>query len=177
MGERRPSAIGLARAKFVPDHWPVVEDGLLMAYVGPVMVVATEREISDAVFDRQMHELEVAFDCIAKHWDPRSGVPGGSLWEVVGTNADATRRKRIGALLDRRRTLLAETTAGFVLATASPLVRGILRAVFWLAPPPYPYAVTADARQGFAFLSTKLPGLDPIAAHADYERLRRHHRR
>ncbi len=64
----------------------------------------------------------------------------------------------MGELLDARKAKLSRITAGYVLVTSSQLVRGLLTAVFWFAPPPYPWHIATSARDGFAWLAGKLPG-------------------
>jgi hypothetical protein len=158
----------------IPDDWPVVERGLVMAYVGKTMVVYADERVDEHGFERELSELQRAFDMLRKYRIP--GERNGALWEVPSfTLQDARRRQRIARILDQHHDMLRETTAGFALVTKSPALRGVLRAIFWLAPPPYPWQVVDAPRAGFDFLASKIPEIDAVAATAQYERLLERH--
>lgn len=141
-----------------------------MGYVGGTQVVYSDSRLTDAAFERQVKELEIAFELIARH--RTIGEKNGALWEAPEAGSqDAKRRKRVADVLEKYRPVLAETTSGFVLVTGSPIMRGILRAIFWLAPPPYPWSVAATPLDGFQFLAKHTPGLEPQHANAQYKRL------
>jgi len=73
----------------------------------------------------------------------------------------AAERRRWGAMLKSREHVLRQTTAGMVLcAPNSPLVRGALTALFWLAPPPYPHRVCRSVDEAFTFTAEHQPLLD-----------------
>jgi hypothetical protein len=152
-----------------PSGWPVVEPGLLMAFVGRVMLVYSGPVLSDQTFDRQLVELASAID-------RRDGtIPVGVLYDSPHADMNASRRKRIGDLLTSRAEKVKETTAAYALATPSALVRGLINAVFWLAPPGYPYAIVSDVSKGLEFLAGHLPELDPVFVEAEYRKLRARH--
>jgi hypothetical protein len=151
-----------------PSGWPVVEPGLFMGHIGPVLVVYCDARISDGSFDRQCVELARAIDL-------RQGRVG-VLYDVPSVRSmDARRRRRLAELLDARRERLALTTAAFALVTSSPVVRGMLRAVFWLAPPPYPHVVTSTPREGFDFVAGRLACDAPSILDQKYADLLRRH--
>lgn len=135
-----------------PKGWPVVEPGLFMDHIGPVLVVYTDARCSDESFDRQVKELGRAID--ERQW--RVGV----LYDVPHVRSlEAKRRKQIADMLHARREQLGKTTAAYALVTSSSIVRGMIRAVFWVAPPPYPYQVAATAREGMDYIASHMPGL------------------
>jgi hypothetical protein len=152
--------------------WPIVEPGLLMAGVGRVMFVYTDNRITEAGFARHLLELARAID----QRDPDARV--GVVYDTAdGVEADARRRQRLGDLLRPRHEKLARTTAGFALVTHSPVLRGALRAIFWLAPPPYDWTIASNVREGLLFIQRRLPDLDVEDALRDYERLKMQHLR
>jgi hypothetical protein len=55
-----------------------------------------------------------------------------------------------------------------VLTTPSPLVRGMLTAVFWVAPPPYEWKVAASEAEAFRWLAERDSQLDAHAALREY---------
>jgi hypothetical protein len=156
-----------------PPSWPIVEPGLLMAGIDDVMFLYSDTTLTERGFERQLVELAKAIDL--RDDDSLVGVvydaPSSSL------SIDAKRRKRSAEVLDQRRRKLAKTTAGFALASPSTMMRGVLRAVFWLAPPPYPWAIVDTAREGLVYLKTKMPSLDVERTLAAYEALKRKHLR
>ncbi len=151
----------------IPSGWPVHGDGLLMTYLGPVMAVFLG-ELTDASWQRHMTELGRAID------GRRAGARVGVLYHLPGTNtADAKRRKEAADFLESRRAQLRESTAAYALATPSSIVRGVLRAIYWLSTPPYPYAIVATPREGLEYIATKLDGVDVARSTRDWERLTR----
>lgn len=153
----------------VPSGWPVKDDGLLMAYVGPVMGVYLGA-LTDASWARHLVELRRAID------GRRPGTKVGVLYHLPGTNtADARRRKEAADFLESRREELRASTAAYALATPSPIVRGVLRAIYWLSSPPYPYAIVATPREGFAYVATKLEGVVVDRSEREWDRILRAH--
>ena len=144
-----------------------------MAGIDDVMFLYSDATLSDRGFERQLEELQKAIDLRGD--DTLVGVvydaPTSSL------SIDAKRRKRSADVLDRRRAKLAKTTAGFALASPSAMMRGVLRAVFWLAPPPYPWAVVDTVHEALVYLKTVMPTLDVADVLSRYEALKRKHLR
>ena len=133
--------------------------GWLLAVIGNVRTTCFTRVLDDENFTKYC-------DTLAHHLD---GLPtdhaSGVLHEVVGKgDMDARRRKALGEILRTRRAKLAKINAGFVMVTSSPVTRGILTAVFWFAPPPYPSQIAATARDGFTWLAGRTPGGVDVAA-------------
>lgn len=60
---------------------------------------------------------------------------------------DAAARKVGGEWVARYRTMLREKVVGLDFALASPLSRGALTAVFWIAAPPVPWAMHASLEE------------------------------
>jgi hypothetical protein len=150
-----------------PSGWPVIDDGLLMAVVEDVMFVRMAPRIAESVFDRQLKELARAID------ERPIGVKVGVVYDALdGMDSSAGRRQRSADLLAARHAKLAATTAGFALVTDSAVMRGVLRAVFWMAPPPYPWTIAPDLRAGLAFIRANMPRLDVERALRAYERMR-----
>ena len=149
-----------------PPGWPVLEPHLLMTFIGNVMVVYQGEHLSEATFERHMIELARAID------ERKAGARVGVLYHLpTGRRATAKQRNRSAELLEARRPILARTTAAFALVTPSPVVRGLLRAIFWMASPPYPYEIVSTLHEGFAYMAAKVEGVDPIADERTYVRL------
>jgi len=149
-----------------PSHWPVYGDGFLMAAIDDVMFVYAQSDLSDAGFDHHLRELAAAIDDRAG--DTRVGV----IYDAgLTVSVDARRRKRSSEVLDARRDKLGRTTAAFSLVSESAVMAGILRAVFWLAPPPYPWSVARDIRGGLEFLAKHMPTLDIVGVEGRYRAL------
>jgi len=64
--------------------------------------------------------------------------------ETPGGLPDAPARRAGGEWLGRNQTLLREKCAGLDFAFVSPVSRGALTAVFWIAHPPIPWAIHAS---------------------------------
>jgi hypothetical protein len=150
---------------------PVVEPGLLMVNIGPTMVIHLGAVVSAEVYQLQL-------DALAQAIDQRvSGQKVTVLYDMPALmNVSARQRKLAGEMLAARREKLRGTTAGFALATPSAVGRGILSAIFWLAPPPYPYTVVDTTAEGFVFLARQQPGIDPRASEQQYRALLTRHR-
>jgi hypothetical protein len=138
-----------------------------MDHLGPIMVVYQDARLDDA-------GSEVHFTELARAIDERreQNVQVGVLYDVptISTLTPA-RRKQLIAMLEARRDVLAKTTAAYVMATTSMAARGVLRAMFWLSPPPYPYSITATTLEGFRYIAGRLPGVDADALEREYTAL------
>ncbi len=148
-----------------PSGWPIVRPGLVMDHIGPVMVVYQDAKIDDAGNDLHMAELLRAID-------GRDQTRVGVLYDLPSiATLTPERRKQLTAALDSRREILSKTTAAYAMATTSMAARGVLRAMFWVSPPPYPYSIVSTPLEGFRYIAGKLPGVDPDALARDYAAL------
>jgi hypothetical protein len=146
----------------------VTGDGWLLAVIGSVRITCFTKVLADPDFTTYCSTL-------ARHLDELPADRAwGALHEVVGRgDMDAKRRKALGEVLSSRREKLARINAGFVMVTSSAVTRGILTAVFWFAPPPYPWYIAATVREGLCWLATKTPGgVNVEATLARYEELK-----
>jgi hypothetical protein len=152
-----PAVDLLATPAFSPPTWPLVTPDLLMGYVGAVMVVRIGGGLSD-------HDLASYFVEWKRGVDARpadaSVYAMYDIFEWPGMNA--VQRREWAAMLRSREDILRKTTRGMVLASPSTLTRGAARAIFWLAPPPYPYSVVATPRAAFEAIAQR--GGPPAAA-------------
>lgn len=155
-----------------PSGWPIVRPGLLMAHIGPVMVVYQDPRLDDANNDIHTLELARAIDARA---DQNTQI--GVLYDLpTYGSVEAKRQKQLVSMLESRREILKRTTVGFALSTTSMAARGVLRAMFWVAPPPYPYTIVTSPGEGFRYLAGRLPGLDADALDRGYTALLETHR-
>jgi len=121
-----------------------------------VQVVYIDGRVSDESYARYVEALAHEID--TRDETRRKSVLYHAPQPAVVTNK---RRTMVAEVLQARRDKLSIATSGYVLATPSAFVRGSVRIVFMLAPPPYPHAVVSTPLQGFEFLATKDPSLDP----------------
>ena len=134
-------------------------DGWIMATVGPVKVTCVGKVLSEVSFTRLVSATARLIDDTPP--DARNAI----LYDVPSPgDMDARRRKTIGDVLNARKDKLALITSSYVLVTGSPVVRGILTAVFWFAPPPYPWHVAPTPRDGVAWLARHTPERIDVAA-------------
>lgn len=147
---------------------PLVDAGWWMAEIGgKVLVTFVDDTANDESFARYLETLATDIDGTV------DGTKRGILYVAPDPGAmTAGRRKQVADVLRVRRQKLARITAGYTLVTPSPVVRGALTAIFWLAPPPYPWSVRGTPREGFAWLATHMEGLDVDGLTAQYESLK-----
>src|SRR5262249_22819932 len=150
----RASKLGCDASRLrMPTHdvplagWPVLEPGLAMTMSDRVLVVHIDERLTPAAFARYLEEWKRGVD--ARPPEAR----GGAVYDVPGwAGFTAGMRREWGDMLKSREGKLRATTVGMALVTPSLLVRGALRAVFWMAPPPYPHDVVDTNEAAFAFL-------------------------
>jgi hypothetical protein len=136
--------------RFVPEGWPVVEPDLLMGYVGSVMAIRIGGGLSATGFARYLAEWVRAVD--ARPHDASVF----AMYDIPDwPGMTAVQRKQWGEMLRSRERVLRRTTKGMVLASPSRLTRGAARALFWLAPPPYPHAIVDTPRAAFAHIAER----------------------
>ena len=147
-------------------HWPVVAPGMLMAQVdSTVMNWVGSRALTEASFSLYLREFE-------NDLQTRGNERVTYLVHVEGGRGiDAKQRARVGAMLERYQAVVKRTTLGFAYVTGSAVSRGALRAIFWIAPPPYPYEVTSTLVDGLRFLADKDPRVDPQGVQQRYRSL------
>jgi hypothetical protein len=159
----KSSVLGLA-----PEGWPVVDDGLVMAFVDRILVVRFDERLTPRAFEHYREEWLRSVDARGPH---TRVVAFYDIPSFAGFTA--RQRKEMAEMLKSREATLRATTVAMALATPSPIVRGVLHAVYWLAPPPFDYAVVSRCDAAFAFLAEKMPTLDPLRCEQAYAELRR----
>ena len=131
----------------------ISDPGILLTYLAE----SPPKESFDAFLDALARDI----DSVEK--------PRAVIYEVPRmATFDATLRRRVGELLDQRRAKLTYVTQGFVLVTGSPIVRGLLSAVFWLARPGYPWTIVGETEEAFAWVRALSPQRDITGAVAEY---------
>lgn len=136
----------------------------MMLHIGPVMVVYQDARLDEAGNEIHLKELARAID---ERRDQEAQV--GVLYDVPSVRIlSPERQKQLVAMLEERRDVLSKTTAAYAFATTSMAARGVLRALFWLTPPPYPYSITATPQDGFRYIAKRLPGVDADAVTREY---------
>lgn len=150
-----------------PSGWPIVDEGLLMAGIDGMLFVHAGVHVTDAVYARYLAEMARSID--ERDLGNRVGVVYDALG---GVDVDARRRQQLAGILASRRAKMAATTAAFALVTDSAVMRGVLRAVFWLAPPPYPWAVASNLRSGLEYTRAEAPRAEVDRILRAYQRLK-----
>lgn len=139
--------------------------GWFMGYAGPLELVYMDDRLTDASFDRYVAAL-------ARDIDARSLNANVAIYYHVTAPEliSSRRRQQIGSVLAARKEKTAVCTAGYAAYTPTMIGRGVLTAVFWLAPPPYPHKVCANADEAMRFLASRRPDLDVAQAVSAHER-------
>jgi hypothetical protein len=155
---------GLAEpTELAPSGWPVVDSGLLMAYIENVVVVRIDPDVNERSLQRFLDEWPRGIDIRSP--DARSA----ALYDLPAwSGATALMRRRMAELLRSRLGILSATTKAWALVTQSPMVSGMVQAIHWVQPPPYPHCVTYSAAQGFEFIHQHLPELNVSRCLARY---------
>lgn len=128
-----------------------------MGYVGAILVVRIGGSLSSGGLARYFDEWKRAIDA-----RPAEAAVFAMYDMPEWPGMTAVQRKEWAAMLKSREATLRQTTRGMILASPSVLTRGAARAIFWLAPPPYPYSVVATP--GAAFGSIAARGGPPAGA-------------
>ena len=146
---------------------PVIERGWFSVAIDRVQAVYMDARVDDASFARYVKAL--AADIANAPDTQRRGI----LYETPDPGTvTAARRRQVAEVLIREHGKLARVTAGYVLVTPSMFARGVVTAVFWIAPPPYEYHVVATSAEGFAWLGGRLPQLSAAACDETYQTVR-----
>jgi hypothetical protein len=141
-------------------------EGWFMADLGSIQVVYLDL-VTDAGHASFLEQLRRDLEALTPA--RRRGV----LYEVTDrVRVGAAQRKAVGELLQEKREILAKVTSGYALVTPSVLVQGFLTAVFWFAPPPYPYTISTSLPSGLRFLKKQQPELDAEETLAAYAALK-----
>lgn len=144
----------------------VVDESWFMFRRADLQLVYMDPVVSNDAFGRYVEQVRRDFAEL-------DGRPRGVLYDVPRPGVmTATRRASIAKILNEYRETLAEVTAGYALVTPSPVVRGVLAAIFWIAPPPYAHRIVRTVGQGFEFLHERLPSLDAARMAREYESLK-----
>lgn len=73
----------------------------------------------------------------------------------------STRERRLFAEYEHRvASHDAEYCAGVALVLPSPITRGIVKSLYWLAPPVYPYAISGHEHEALAWARARLRAAD-----------------
>ena len=132
----------------------IVARGLRMVDAPHLLLIRMTAQLDERGFTRYCEEWMRSVDART----PDSSVV--AVYDIPSwPGLSAAQRKTWAAMLQSRKDVLQQTTAGMVLVSPSPLVRGALTAIFWFAPPPYPHRVGADLERAFAWACEREAGL------------------
>jgi hypothetical protein len=140
-----------------------------MAYVGTTMTIRIGSTLPTASFARYLKEWSRA---VEGRPETASVFAMYDIPEWPGMTA--VDRRQWSDMLKSHERILRRTTAGMVLAAPSRLTRGAARAIFWLAPPPYPYESVDAPRAAFDHIAERGGAPGAVATRA-YETLVRRH--
>lgn len=142
------------------------DSGWFKAIIGDVQVVYMDT-VADSSHARFVAALREDLNAIAA--SRRRGI----LYEVSDrVRLSSAQRQQVVRLFRDKHDALRVGTSGYALVTPSRIVRGFLSAIFWFAPPPYPYVIEASLQAGLAFLASHQPSIEPEAVLASYEILK-----
>lgn len=131
--------------------------GLSVVYMDPT--------VSNESFDRYLQALAKDFAAVS-----RSKTRRGVLYDVPRPGViTASRRAQVAKVLNEFRDPLADVTAAYAMVTPSRVVRGILAAIFWIAPPPYAHRIVKTVRLGFDFIEERMPETDAEFLSREYQ--------
>lgn len=125
----------------------VIGQGWLIARYPRVQCAHFGANVDDRSFDEYIERFTA--DIRSRSAIEKIGV----LYHAPDANMDSPRRRRMAKVLEEHEQTLTRTTAAYALATGSPFVRGVLTALFWLAPPGYPNKVVGTPLQGLTFIA------------------------
>lgn len=117
-------------------------EGWLMAEIGEVHIGYNDSRVGHAAQMAYLDCQERAIVAAAERGFRRCVIN-----YVPSVKMDSIARKRFGDMLNRHKEKLASTTMSYVMVTPSGVARGVMTAVLWLAPPPYPYAVVGTVEE------------------------------
>jgi hypothetical protein len=110
---------------------------------------------------------------------PKERSPRGVLLHAPSSNKQSgVYRRRVGGILSAHEDRLAEMNAGFAMVTPSAVVRGFLKAIFWIAPPGYPTHVTSSVSDALEWLAPRMGTISAEQFEGEYQALLnryRHH--
>lgn len=150
-----------------PAHWPIVERGLLLADVKGVFCFGTSSELTSEQFQRLKIELDAALGA-------RGNVAIPVLVHVPRpTKLTASERLEIARIFERHSAKLMQTTSACAFVLPSPYTRGVLRAIFWMAPPPYPWKVCDTVHDALTYLAQYSREMDIARVEGAYRTLAR----
>jgi hypothetical protein len=79
------------------------------------------------------------------------------VYDALGAGImSPTQRKLQADYIVRNKAEIARCNRGTAFALRSPLIRGVLTAVQWMSPPPYPYAVVSTREEAIGWCSARL---------------------
>lgn len=143
-----------------------IDVGWFMDYIGSVQIVYMDGRVTDDSFNRYM----TAF-CDEIDYRPDDASIAVFYHLPTPSAVDSGRRAKLASALKEREAKLAATSDAFVMVTSSPIVRYALKAMFWIAPPPYHNDVTSTTLDGFHFIARHHKGPDPVELNNTYEQL------
>ena len=147
---------------------PIVDDGLFMLVSEHLLIVRIDQSLTAQAFERYTAEWLTSVDRRL----PTARV--GAFYDIPAfSGCTAGQRREWAAMLKSREEVLRRTTVAMVLATPSPLVRGALHAIYWLAPPPFPYSLCSDVEMAWKEMAKRVSSLDPTLAVEAYRTLLR----
>ncbi len=142
--------------------------GLFMGRIGRIKITCMTSLVSGQDFATYL-------ELLARDIDQRSARQQlAVLNHAPDYNLTPERRHALGLVLKARADKLRAITAAYAMVTPSFIVRGGLKAIWWVAPPPYPCRVTGTPREAFDYLATFLPGESADLLSDRYSVLLRH---
>jgi hypothetical protein len=134
--------------------------------LGPVIIERLDvKQLGDAGFERYLTELEAGLQA------RKPGERFAFLTHIVSQDPLSSAQNRAVSEVLKRNGEQVKQTVSYALCTQSLLVRGAIRFIFMLSPPPFPYVVPARSLDAFAFFARAIPSLSAATLEAQYQGL------
>jgi hypothetical protein len=114
----------------------------------PIVVSRASGESSDDDMRSYLTMLELMLSRKARHVIIVDATQGKQL--------KSQHRKMLADWTQLNRQTLARYRAGLALVTPSAVLRGMITAVYWLSPPPFPYQPVSTMEEGWAWARQRI---------------------
>lgn len=117
---------------------------------------------ADSIFEMQMpaHCTDEEVDAFCKAhvaWTNRNRKPHGHVFDMRrATSLTATQRRRYAQHVQDMDPIDTVWNRGVAFIVDNPIVRGIIVAVFWVRPAPFPYRIFRSPIEGREWLKSQL---------------------
>jgi hypothetical protein len=117
----------------------------------PILVINYPEPLPDEEFVKFVDLIEKwVFATTEKH-----------AWVIRLVNFNPAQRKLMADSQNRRMSHEKKYNACLAFVAERPMLRGVLTAIFWFSPPPFPYEIFKDERSAVAWAKERMSGAAP----------------